>query len=145
MNWLVDELAPVDPVNVCVVCVVQADPVEVVLVVVEVLVLVEEEEVVVVVVVVVPVVVEPLDVVLEVVVETQLQGYGWQAEASLFSGRYRQWEPGEPVLWSSASESPSHWPAPLKPGGASPKLCVTMGSAGVPAYDVRPEWREAMG
>jgi hypothetical protein len=115
MNSLVDAFAPVDPVKVCVVCVAQADPVEVVLVVVEVLVLVDEEEevVVVVVVVVVPVVVEPLDVVLEVVVEVQLQGYGWQAEASLLSGRYRQWELGEPVLWSSASESPSHWLAPL--------------------------------
>jgi hypothetical protein len=115
MNSLVDEVAPVDPVKVCVDCVVHADPVEVLLVVVEVLVLVEEEEDEdeVVVVVVVPVVVEPLDVVLEVVVEVQLQGYGWQAEASLLSGRYWQWELGEPVLWSSASESPSHWLAPL--------------------------------
>jgi hypothetical protein len=73
MYSLVDEVAPSDPVKVWVVCVGQADPVEVVLVVVEVLVLVEED-VVEVEVVVVPVVVEPLDVVLEVVVEAQLHG-----------------------------------------------------------------------
>jgi hypothetical protein len=92
MNSLVDEVEPSDPVKVWVVCVVQADPVEVVVVVVvvDVLVLVDEEVVVVVVVLdvveVEVVVVEPLDVVLEVVVEAQLHGYGWQAEASLLSG-----------------------------------------------------------
>jgi hypothetical protein len=85
----------------------------VVVVLVVVVVVVVVVAVVLVVVVVLPEVVEPVDVVLVVVVEAQLHGYGWQALASPLSGRYWQCELGEPVLWSSASESPSHWLAPL--------------------------------
>src|SRR6266853_803811 len=81
MNSLVDDVEPAEPVKVWVACVEQA-AVEV------------EVEV---------------EVVVVVVVEAQLHGYGWQALASPLSGRYWQCELGEPVLWSSASESPSHW------------------------------------
>src|SRR6266849_5124425 len=78
MNSLVDDVEPAEPVKVWVACVEQA-AVEV-----------EVDVVVEVVVVVLPEVVEPVDVVLVVVVEAQLHGYGWQALASPLSGRYWQ-------------------------------------------------------
>ena len=61
----------------------------------------------------------------------QLQGNGWQADDSALSGVKAQSLLGEPVLWSSASESPSHW-APLLPGAARPKSWKTIGSPLLP-------------